>query len=140
MDKINPSHYFERIEKYLHSANGIKPLQALEELVKEDGAPDDEIDSIVNGALKDFIFDCVPAPNDFVHIYGPDGKAIYVKKEEMTFDEWADTICNTIMGIKRERICSILEYMYDKGMLNKNYSNSCLYRGTAPLRRCPLDV
>lgn len=51
MEKINPSHYFERVEKYLHSANGIKPLQALEELVKEDGAPDDEIDSIVSMVL-----------------------------------------------------------------------------------------
>ena len=140
MDKISYSHYFERIEKYLHSANGIKPLQTLEELVKLDGAPDDDINSIVNGALKDFIFDCVPSPNDFVQIYNPNGKAIYIKKIEMTFDQWADALCNTIKGISRERICSILENMYDKGTLTKSYNNSCIYRGTASIRRCPLSI
>lgn len=120
----NPSHYFERVENYLHSANGIKPLQALEEFVKLDGVPEDMVDSVVNGALLDFIFDCVPTPNDFVQIYGPDGKAIYVKKIEMTFDQWADTLTNTIHGIKRDRISSILEYMYDRGIIVKNLSNN----------------
>lgn len=98
------------------------------------------VDSIVNGALLDFIFDCVPAPNDFVNIYGPDGKAIYVKKIEMTFDQWVDALTNTIKGITRERICSILDYMYGKGFLIRSKSNSCLYRGTAPIRRCLLTL
>ena len=54
---VDKSHYFERVENYLHSANGIKPLQALEECAKMDGASDDIVDSVVNGALLDFIFD-----------------------------------------------------------------------------------
>lgn len=136
----NPSHYFERVENYLHSANGIKPLQALEEFAKLDGAPDDMVDSVVNGALLDFIFDCVPTPNDFVQIYGPDGKAIYVKKIEMTFDEWTDTLTNTIHGINRERISRILEYMYGRGILVKKTTNNYIYRGMAPGRRCLLKI
>lgn len=138
MNKIEPSHFFNRVEEYLHSANGIKPLQALEEFVKMDGASAEIVDSVVNGALLDFVFDCVPAPNDFVHVYGPDGKAIYVKKVEMTFDQWADSLTNTIKGIKRERIVAILENMYDRGIIQKSTSNSCIYRGTAPMRRKPL--
>lgn len=138
MNNIEPSHFFNRVEDYLHSANGIKPLQALEELVKKDGASSEIMDSIINGALIDFIFDCVPAPNDYVHVYGPDGKAIYVKKVEMTFDQWADSLTNTIMGIKRERVVSILEKMYNRGIVLKSHTNSCIYRGTAPIRRKPL--
>ena len=136
----NSSHYFEKVEKYLHSANGIKPLQTLEELVKLDGVPNEMVDSVVNGALLDFIYDCVPTPNDFVQIYDPDGKAIYVKKIEMTFDEWIDSLINTIQGINRERIRGILDYMYDKGILVKNLSNNYIYRGMAPVRRCPITV
>ena len=135
MSNTNSSLYFERIENYLHSANGIKPLQALEGFVKLDGAPADMIDSVVNGALHDFIFDCVPTPNDFVRIYGPDGKAIYIKKIEMTLNQWTDSLVNTILGVKRERINAILEHMYKKGTLVKNMTNGFVYRGTAPLRR-----
>lgn len=135
-----PSLFFERVEKYLHSANGIKPLQALEEFVKTDDTPVEIVDSVVNGALLDFIFDCVPAQNDFVHVYGPDGKAIYVNKIEMTFDQWADSFTNTIRGISRERICAILEYMYEKELIMKNKSNNCIYRGTPPVRRSPITI
>lgn len=138
MNKGEPSHFFNRVEEYLHSANGIKPLQALEEFVKLDGASTEDVNSVVNGALLDFIFDCVPAPNDYVQVYGPDGKAIYVKKIEMTFDQWADSLTNTIKGIERERVTAILENMLDRGILQKSYSNSCLYRSTAPIRRRPL--
>lgn len=140
MNNISPTHYFESIEKYLHSANGVKPLQALEEMVKKDGAQEEIVDKIVNGALLDFIFDCVPAPNDFVQVYGPDGKAIYVKKIEMTFDQWTESLTNTILGIKKDRIVAILEYMYYKGILVKSMNNSCLYRGMAPIRRNPLEI
>ena len=136
----NSSHYFEKVEKYLHSANGIKPLQTLEELVKLDGVPNEMVDSVVNGALLDFIYDCVPTPNDFVQIFDPDGKAIYVKKIEMTFDEWIDSLINTIQGINRERIRGILDYIYNKGILVKNYSNNYIYRGMAPVRRCLITV
>ena len=137
---VDKSHYFERVENYLHSANGIKPLQALEECAKMDGASDDIVDSVVNGALLDFIFDCVPAPNDSVKVYGPDGKAIYEPKKEMTFDEWVNSLTNTFHGISRERITSILDYMFGKGMLEKSYTNSCVYRGMAPIRRRPLPI
>ena len=136
----NSSHYFEQVEKYLHSANGIKPLQTLEELVKLDGAPNEMVDSVVNGALIDFIFDCIPTLNDFAQLYGPDGKAIYVQKIEMTFDEWIDALIKTIQGINRERICGILGYMCNKGILVKNFSNNYIYRGMAPVRRCPIIV
>ncbi len=135
MNNINPSHYFDRIEQYLHTANGIKPLQALVEFAKKDGAPEEMVDSVVNGALLDFIFDIMPAPNDFVHVYGPDGKANYIKKIEMTLEDWADSLVNTIQEITRERVVSILEYMYSNGILQRNNSNNCLYRGTAPIRR-----
>ena len=140
MNYISSTHYFESVEKYLHSANGVKPLQALEEFVKKDGAQAEIVDTIVNGALQDFIFDCVPAPNDFVQVYGPDGKAVYVKKIEMTFDQWATSLTNTILGIKRERIDAILENMCDKGILVKSQNNSCLYRGKAPIRRNLLKI
>lgn len=140
MNYINPTHYFESVEKYLHSTNGVKPLPVLEELVKKDGAQAEIVDKIINGALLDFIFDCIPVLNDFVQIYGPDGKAIYVKKIEMTFDQWVDSLTNTLLGIKRERIVAILDYMYDKGTLVKSQNNSCLYRGMAPIRRNPLEI
>ena len=98
-------------------------LQSLEELAKCDSAPDDMVDSVVNGAVLDFISDCVPTLNDFVQIYGPDCKSIYVKKIEMTSDKWTDSLTNTIHGISRERSSRVLEHMYEKGILVINLSN-----------------
>lgn len=132
------SQYFDRIEEYLRQANGPKSLQALEELTKVVGTPAEMVDSIVNGALADFIYDCVPPKNDFVQIYDNEGNAIYQQKKEMSFSQWVDAITNTIIGIKKDRIEGILQKMYDKGFIIKDLMTSNIYRGTALIRRCPI--
>lgn len=138
MGSINPSHYFERVEEYLHNANGIKSFQVMEEYVKSVGTPAEMVDSIVNGALMDFIYDVMPPQNDFVQIYDNNGNAIYSQKIKMNLDQWVEALKNTFKGEKLNRISAIFDYMLLKGFVVAEPYTGVIYRGTAPVRRLPL--
>ena len=140
MSKTNPSHYFERVEEYLHNANGLKLLQAMEEYVKAAGASTEMVDSIVNGAVMDFIYDVMPPQNDFVQVYDNNGNAIYSQKIKMSLAQWVDALKNTFKGIDSNRISAILEYMLQKGFIVMEPYTSVIYRGTSPVRRSPLSL
>ena len=140
MSKINPSHYFERVEEYLHNANGLKPLQAMEEYVKAAGTPPEMVDNIVNGAVMDFVYDVMPPQNDFVQVYDNNGNAIYSQKIKMSLAQWVDALKNTFKGIDSNRISAILEYMLQKGYIVMEPYTSVIYRGTSPVRRSPLSL
>lgn len=137
---INTSHYFERIEEYLHTANGVKPLQTMEQMVKVVGAPEDMVDSIVNGAAMDFIYDVMPPQNDFVQIYDNNGDAIHTQKIMMDLEQWVTALVKTFLGMDAHRISAILEYMLQCGIIVMEQYTGVLYRGTAPIRRTLLKI
>lgn len=139
MSNINPSHYFERIEHYLHTANGAKPLQAMEEMVTAVGTPTDMVDSVVNGAVMDFIYDMMPPQNDLVQIYDNNGNAVYVQKIKMNLEQWVEALRYTFIGMEANRISSIMEFMLQNGFIVMEPFTSVLYRGTAPGRRSLID-
>ena len=132
---INPSHYFERIEEYLHNTNGAKPLQAMEQMVKVVGTPDDMVDSVVNGAVMDFIYDVMPPQNDFVQIYDNNGNAIHTQKIMMNIEQWVMALVNTFNGMEDKRLAAIMDHMLQKGIIVREPYTSVLYRGKAPVRR-----
>lgn len=140
MNYIDPSHYFERIEHYLHTANGVKPLQAMEEMVRLSGAPGDMVDSVVNGAVMDFIYDVMPPQNDFVQIYDNKGDAVYIQKVKMNLAQWVEALLHTLQGMEKDRISGILDFMLQKGFIMTEPYTSVLYRGTAPGRRSRLNL
>lgn len=140
MSNINPSHYFERIEQYLHTANGVKPLQAMEEMVKVVGTPAEMVDSVVNGAVMDFIYDMMPPQNDFVQIYDNKGNAVYMQKIKMNHEQWVEGLRHTFIGMEANRISAIMEFMLQKGFIVMEPYTSVLYRGTAPGRRSLIDL
>lgn len=140
MSNINPSHYFERIEDYLHTANGVKPLQTMEEMVKAVGTPAELVDSVVNGAIMDFIYDIMPPQNDFVQIYDNKGHALYVQKIKMNLEQWVESLRNTFTGMEGNRIASLMEVMLQKGFIVTEPYTSVLYRGTAPVRRSLINI
>ena len=125
--KTDPSHFFNGIEQVLYSDSANKSLQALENLVRNDGASEESIDSIVDAALRDFIYECLPK-----------GEANNALGQEKTFGQWVDFFTKTIQGISKERIKTIMEYMHQKGYLIEDESTGFMYRGTAPLGRRPL--
>ena len=139
MSNINPSHYFERIEHYLHTANGVKPLQAMEEMVKAVGTPAEMVDSVVNGAVMDFIYDVMPQQSDFVQIYDNKGNAVYVQKIKMNLEQWVEALRHTFNGMEAKRISAIMDIMLQKGIIVMEPYTSVLYRGTAPGRRSLID-
>ena len=135
MSNINPSHYFERIEQYLHTANGVKPLQTMEEMVKAVGTPAELVDSVVNGAIMDFIYDMMPPQNDLVQIYDNNGNAVYVQKIKMNLEQWVEALLHTFNGMEADRISAIMEICLQKGYVVMEPYTSVLYKGTAPGRR-----
>lgn len=139
MTNIHPSHYFNSAEYYLHNANGLKNCQEIENLIKKDGCPDDMIPSVYNGLMIDFMYDILPYMQDNVKVYGPEGNAIYTQKYLFTKPQWIDALCNTFVGLTKERIAPILDYMCDRDMIIKD-TNGILYRGMAPGKRNPVEL
>lgn len=139
MANIHPSHYFNSAEYYLHNANGPKNCQEIENLIKKDGCPDEKIQSVFNGLMIDFMYDILPYMQDNVKVYDPDGNAIYTQKYLFTKPQWIDALCNTFVGLSKERATCILDYMCDRDMIIKD-TNGILYRGMAPGKRNPVEL
>ena len=135
----DPSHFFNGIEQVLYSDSANKSLQALENSVKNDGAPEKLIDSIVDGALKDFIYECLPKKED-IQVIGPDGEVNNDPRQEKTFDQWIDTLTNIIQGIDRNRIKAIMMYMCQKGYIVEDKTNNFISGRVAPVKRQPLNL
>ena len=140
MSNIHPSHFFDKVETYLRRATGPKPLQALEELVRSSGCPEDLIGQTVNGALLDFIWDVMPPQTDDVKIYESNGDAVVENKKLYTLQQWRDNLIHTINGIDAERIEALLNYMIQKEILIVHYNTGFVYRGTAQVRRIQLTL
>lgn len=139
MSNIHPSHYFNSAEYYLHNANGPKNCQEIENLIKKDGCPDDKIQSVFNGLMIDFVYDTLSYNTDFVRMYGPDGSAVKVQKYLFTKPQWIDALCNTFVGLAKDRATCILDYMCGRDMITKD-TNGILYRGMAPGKRNPVAL
>lgn len=137
--KTDPSHFFNGIEQVLHSDSANKSLQALENSVRNDGASEELIDSIVNGALRDFIYGCLPKKED-IQVIGPDGEVNNDPRQEKTFDQWIDTLTNIIQGIDRNRIKAIMMYMCQKGYIVEDKTNNFISGRVAPVKRQLLNL
>lgn len=133
------SQYFERVDNYLRNANGLKNYEALIELIKADGCPDDKIQMVLNGAMVDYLYDVMPNKDGFVKVYGPDGKAVYEKKHEYTYEEWIKTLRMTFVGLPNGFAEKAIEYMFAKGYIIRA-DNNIFYRGLAPMRRVPVEL
>lgn len=111
----------------------------MEEMVKAVGTPAGMVDSVVNGAVMDFIYDMMPPQNDFVQIYDNKGNAVYVQKIKMNLEQWVEALRHTFNGMEANRISAIMEFMLQNDFIVMEPYTSVLYRGTAPIRRSLID-
>ena len=94
---------------------------------------------VLNGAMVDYLYDVMPNKDGFVKVYGPDGKAVYEKKHEYTYEEWIKILRMTFVGLPTGFAEKVLEYMFAKGYIIRA-DNNIFYRGLAPMRRVPVDL
>lgn len=133
MTKISSTAYFRKIDEYLRSHKGQKPLSHLEQMARQAGCPEDEIDMTVNGALKDFVFDMLPNANHSITIL--DRKCNEVNNAiTVTLEEWIELLCNTIEGLPRERAVALFNYMQQKSIIIIAPSTGIVYGATAMMR------
>lgn len=133
------SQYFERVENLMRNANRIKNYETLIELIKEDDYPEDKIQMVLNGAMVDYLYDVMPNKDGFVKVYGPDGKVVYEKRHEYTYEEWIEALRMTFVGFPNGFAERVIEYMFAKGYIIRA-ENNILYRGLAPMRRVPVNL
>ena len=134
MIQKNPSLYFENTERFMQEHPSNAPLAELENMVKNNGCPDKDVDSIVNGAIVQELNRKVTPKEPSVSVYHNGQRVPSIEPYNPSYDELINDTVSRFEGIDAARAKQNVDYMICKKALTV-YPDGRLYRTMALLPR-----
>lgn len=137
---MDPSHYFDDIELFIQSHPDSAPLAVLRKAVRDAGCPEDQIDSVVNGAIVDVIGGLILPKEPKVSVINPDGEECIWDEKTYTYDELLNYLENRFPDLGLDRAKAIVDYMIRRGAVEVDSVSRKMYRTMSLMIRVAVDL
>lgn len=139
MTQKNPSLYFENTERFMQEHPDKAPLAELENMIKNNGCPDQDVDEIVNGAIVQDLNRKVTPREPSVSVYHNGLRVPSIEPYNPSYEELISDTVSRFEGLDANRAKQIVDFLISKRALTV-YPDGKLYRTTALLPRMPAPL
>lgn len=133
------SQYFEPVRGLL----GLHPervdLAFINSVLKSNGCPEGQIDSVVNGVMTELMVDNIAPVDCSVRTFGRDGNEVQDTRVNPTKAQLTDWLTKKrFAGLETERVEKLIDFLLQKSVLEE--INGRLYRKMLPPKGMPVAL
>lgn len=139
MTQKNPSLYFENSERFMQEHPDKVPLDVLKNIIKRNGCPEQDVDSIVNGAIVQELNRKVTPKEPSVSVYHNGKRVPSIEPYNPSYEELINDAVSRFEGLDANRAKQIVDFLISKRALTV-YPDGKLYRMTALLPRMSVSL
>lgn len=135
----HPSQYFDNVEMFIKAHPDHAPLAMLMAAVRSNGCPEEQIDSVVNGAIAQEL-NLTITPKEQTVTVSKDGNVFDTWKEyNPTYEELINDAVNRFNDLPVERAKAIVNALLNKQAITV-YPDGKIYRTMVLLPHMPLTL
>lgn len=139
MTRVNYSLYFDNVERFISLHPDHAPLAMLMAAVRNNGCPEEQIDSVVNSAIAQVINLAVAPPEITVTTSKDDQEYPKMETYNPSYEELINDTISRFDDLGYERARGIVNALIQKGALTV-YDDGLIYRTKVLIPRMPLAI
>ena len=139
MTKVTPSLYFDNAEQFIKLHPDHAPLAILMSAVRNNGCPDELIDSVINGAIAQEVNRMVTPQEMTLTVSKDDKNYPSIEPFNPSYEELIDYVTTRFTDLGNERAKGIVDVLIHKGALTV-FNDGMVYRTMLLVPRIPLTI